>query len=799
MAKKNYNYDAPVAYGYCRKSTTEQREESIEAQQRAIVAYAAACGYNLVKIYKDHGNSGRNGERPQFAQMVQDASAGGAQFIIVHKLDRFFRNAERQTLVEAQLRRHGVRVLSASEHFDDSPQGQFMRNITKAINQWYSANLAQEVMKGLRENAIACRNTGGPPPLGYAVDKATGKFVLEPKEAEAVRIIFRMYLQDAGYTAIIEELNRGGYLTRRGRPFGKNSIYEILRNEKYAGVYVWNRLAPADPDGHVSRRRLKPRSEWVYVENGMPRIIEPEDFRRAQKEMEKRRHKSGRQRAKVFYLLSGLVYCGGCGGPMSGEVRRYKSHHKDPVEYRYYACTTKKRMHSAGDHVRSIPADKLESAVLQYLQNIVLHPDTMEALCTAVLASMQQEDSPADKAASRRKQAAALEPKINRLYTAIENGLDGPDTIQRIKELQAQRGALLEEAEALEREAGVTTATVEKLCHAWAGIRLDHLPSEQLRMLIRELVEKIIVYDDGTDAHRVRIVLNPAKRDPEELPPDLAVASLGDLGTPVGGCVGSLPLPEVPSDGLLPGPVVFLFVLWDSRMVRLSPFCWQNGICKKAPPPTMAGKGRQEIALQNLLHPDLLGLQAASLVESHGLVVAVPDVQGHVVAVVGTGVVQHRLVEGFAHMLAAAGLVHAEIVDVQAAHRGEDVVIGMLLEDAEGIAQQAVVLVGGGQDGALVVVQNLQQLLIGVFAAAALEEVGPGLMVDQLHLHQQLVDAGQILFHCHTNFHWLRFLSSILDSCCSRLLYHNPNHSKSPRRGSLRAIRRGLKKGETVT
>ena len=187
----------PLAFGYCRKSTTGQREESIEAQQRAIVAYAAAMGYQLVHIYKDHGNSGRSGERPEFQQMLQDAVPAGVQFIIVHKLDRFFRNAERQTLIEAQLRRQGIRVLSASEHFDDTPQGQFMRNITKAINQWYSANLATEVMKGMRENAMGARNTGGPPPLGYAVDKTTGKFVLQPIEAAAVQMIFRMYRQGA--------------------------------------------------------------------------------------------------------------------------------------------------------------------------------------------------------------------------------------------------------------------------------------------------------------------------------------------------------------------------------------------------------------------------------------------------------------------------------------------------------------------------------------------------------------------------------------------------------------------------
>lgn len=136
---------APRAFGYCRKSTNEQREESLEAQQRAIVTFAATAGYELVQVYKDHGNSGRRGERPEFQRMLADAAAAGVQYIIVHKLDRFFRNADQQTVVEMQLRRQGIQVISAAEHFDATPQGQFMRNVTKAINQWYSANLAQEV------------------------------------------------------------------------------------------------------------------------------------------------------------------------------------------------------------------------------------------------------------------------------------------------------------------------------------------------------------------------------------------------------------------------------------------------------------------------------------------------------------------------------------------------------------------------------------------------------------------------------------------------------------------------------
>ena len=154
------------SFGYCRKSTNEQREESLEAQQRAIVTFAATAGYELVQVYKDHGNSGRRGERPEFQRMLADAAAAGVQYIIVHKLDRFFRNADQRTVVEMQLRRQGIQVISRRNTLTPRRRGQFMRNVTKAINQWYSANLAQEVAKGLRENAPYSKNHRWPAATG---------------------------------------------------------------------------------------------------------------------------------------------------------------------------------------------------------------------------------------------------------------------------------------------------------------------------------------------------------------------------------------------------------------------------------------------------------------------------------------------------------------------------------------------------------------------------------------------------------------------------------------------------------
>ena len=153
---QSYGFQMPRAFGYCRKSTTGQREESIEAQQRAIVSYAAASGFELVKVYKDHGNSGRNGERPQFTQMVQDAINGGAQFIIVHKLDRFSRDRYDSVMYKRELERCGVRLLSVSENLDGSPESlrhngsqQFSQEITDQIISRLKDVIAQEVRQSL--------------------------------------------------------------------------------------------------------------------------------------------------------------------------------------------------------------------------------------------------------------------------------------------------------------------------------------------------------------------------------------------------------------------------------------------------------------------------------------------------------------------------------------------------------------------------------------------------------------------------------------------------------------------------
>lgn len=217
-------------------------------------------------------------------------------------------------------------------------------------------------MKGLKENALSCRHTGGTPCLGYDVDKSTMRLVINEYEAGAVRLIFKMYLANEGYTAIINELNKQGYRTKRGVPFGKNSLYEILRNEKYSGVYTYNKSASKNASGHFNRHKSKNDDDIIRIDGGVPAIISKEEFSKVQQKMSERKRKSASYKAKQEYLLSGKIVCGECGCSFAGNSRKPNATHPLYISYR---CTKKNGKNSCKNH--EIQRDFIEHIVLELL------------------------------------------------------------------------------------------------------------------------------------------------------------------------------------------------------------------------------------------------------------------------------------------------------------------------------------------------------------------------------------------------------------------------------------------------
>lgn len=319
------------AVAYARFSSDNQRHESIDAQIRAIKEYSAKNNIQLLKIYQDAAQSATTDKREQFLQMMSDAKSKTFDCVIVHKLDRFSRDRYDSAYYKKLLKDHGISLISVMEQIDDSPESIILESVLEGMAEYYSKNLAREVNKGLKENALRSLHNGGIPPLGYNV--VNQKYVINEKEAASVVLIFELYSQGHGYSDIVNQLNNLGYKTKTGSCFGKNSIADLLLNEKYTGTYVFNKRLSKKS----GNRKYKPEEEIIKIENAIPPIITRELWDKAQLRRQKRvstRHIESRE-----YILTGKIRCGICGGAYTGA-----GYSKSKKEYNYhYKCVQRKR------------------------------------------------------------------------------------------------------------------------------------------------------------------------------------------------------------------------------------------------------------------------------------------------------------------------------------------------------------------------------------------------------------------------------------------------------------------------
>lgn len=209
--------------------------------------------------------------------MIKDSELNLFDCVIVHKLDRFSRDKYDSVTYKRKLRNNNVSLFSVLEKLDDSPESSIMESLLEGMSEYYSKNLARETMKGMKENAYKAMHTGGKPPLGYDVDHLTKKYLINETEAKAVKLIFEMYANGNGYMAIVDKLNTLNFKTKLGNSFSRNSISEIIRNEKYTGVYVFNKT-PKKINGKRNSHVTKPEEEIIRIKDGMPRIIDDETF-----------------------------------------------------------------------------------------------------------------------------------------------------------------------------------------------------------------------------------------------------------------------------------------------------------------------------------------------------------------------------------------------------------------------------------------------------------------------------------------------------------------------------------------
>ncbi len=497
---------------YARFSSDNQRKESIDEQVRACKYFAQQTGqYDIVKIYSDEALSGfkRTHKREGFLRLIEDARSHKFECVMVYELSRFSRNGTDTITYTKELERLGIEFVSVRERLDRTPEGRMMMYVITGMNEYYSRNLAIEVMRGLKENAYNAKHTGGTPPLGYDVDK-NGKYIINPTEAAAVRLIFDMYLSGSGYTAIVEELNSRGYRTKRGSKFVRNSLYDLLRNEKYRGDFIYNRTASLKGGKH-NRHAYKDEADVIRVENAFPAIITKEEYKEVLRCMKENEHKGTKNAAVHDYLLSGKVYCGECGKSMYGETR-FRSGHN----YSYYCCNGHK---SKICTKRAIRCDKLEDEVIEQLNKMFFTPQLIDNIAERL--HDENNNSKADELSNiLRKESADLKRKIDNGTKVILDGVDSDELREAVKELSARKKVVDQSILNIEAAAYHKDKSVEEIKKAFGEFaNINILTREQQKQIIQKFVWRIYVYDspNPNDGDKIKIVLAQQNRQEQSL------------------------------------------------------------------------------------------------------------------------------------------------------------------------------------------------------------------------------------------------------------------------------------------
>ena len=421
-----------TAFAYARFSSDNQREESIDAQLRAIREYCEHENIVILRTFTDSAFSARTAKRPGFQELFGFIKEHPADLLVVHKLDRFARNRADAAFYKGKLREAGMKLVSVLEPMDDGPESIILEGVLESINEYYSANLSRETKKGLRENLLNGVRNGGPCPTGYIIDH---QHLVPNADAPKVTMMFEMYADGKSYGEI-----------EKATGWKKTAIRYMLANETYTGALG----------------KGEEKHEGTHAA-----LVDPKTWDLCQRRMKNTRMNAA-NRATHEYLLSGLCVCGKCGKTMGGL--------SSGSGHLYYYCRTK--------GCKSMRKEDLEGAVLWKLQQVMEPtPEKKQKFYEQINAKLLKD---AEKLNEIKRANEVINKRITKILNAVQYA-DDEQAAFLLNQAKDLRGQLQEEPPIVQIDRETCDEYME-------GFRdLQSKPYDEQKQIVRGLVDKILV------------------------------------------------------------------------------------------------------------------------------------------------------------------------------------------------------------------------------------------------------------------------------------------------------------------
>ena len=373
-------------YIYTRVSTSMQVDGySLDAQRDKLRKYAEYQEMVISGEYSDEGKSGKNVEgRPEFLRMLRDIEDGkdNVSYVLVFKLSRFGRNAADVLTSLQKMQDFGVNLICVEDGIDSSKDsGKLMISVLSAVAEIERENILVQTMEGRKQKAREGKWNGGFAPYGYQL--VDGELAIAEDEAEVIRLIFDKYIHTTmGVGAVAAWLNNQGYEKKKRQnntldSFGASFIKGVLDNPVYCGKLAYGRRKTEKVPGKRNEYHITRQDTYMLHDGIHEPIVSEEIWEQAQA---KRQNNSVRwektHSLEHEHILSGILRCPVCGGPMYGNVnRKRKADGSQYRDYFYYVC---KHRQSVDGHIctykKQWGQDKINAAVAEVVQKLVRNP-----------------------------------------------------------------------------------------------------------------------------------------------------------------------------------------------------------------------------------------------------------------------------------------------------------------------------------------------------------------------------------------------------------------------------------------